>query len=285
MPLIVNLSSIHTLHPTSKSINAFVHLCNKYSSGCFGSCPTLFKSWSNYAWVMYQYSMNDKQLIQPYKLGAINTEQFLQNLLKIFPFLREVRAEQEAIVGLNGSESYSHEFALSLLENAWNEMIDLDETRVSRFPRLVDQSQEEPIYLISNTNELNVLKILRLLKKQNPGIRFNLPIDLSVRDSKEPIEIAPNIFLCLSYRYQLFKTVPDNRKTNPHSTMSLLNHLVKEQLSDAATSDIRVVSQFSGDLIEATKLGIPANHVVHADNFFNNPMLLANNEAMGQNCY
>lgn len=30
--------------------------------------------------------MNDKQLIQPYKLGAINTEQFLRNLLHIFPF-------------------------------------------------------------------------------------------------------------------------------------------------------------------------------------------------------
>ena len=123
--------------------------------------------------------MNDKQLIQPYKLGAINTEHFLENLLQIFPFLRDVAAEQEATVGLNEGESYSHEFALSLLENAWNEIIDLDETRVSRFPTLVAQSQAEPIYLISNTNELNVLKILRLLKKQNPDITFKTPIDLS----------------------------------------------------------------------------------------------------------
>ncbi|MDI1351912.1 MAG: hypothetical protein PSV35_03940, partial [bacterium] len=180
---------------------------------------------------MYQYSMNDKQLIQPYKLGAINTEQFLQNLLQIFPFLRDVAAEQEAMVGLNGGQSYSHEFSLSLLENAWNEIIDLDETRLSRFPSLVAQSQAEPVYLISNTNELNVLKILRLLKEQNPDITFNTPIDLSVQESKKPIEIAPNIFLCLSYRYQLFKTVSENRSANSHSTMSLLNHLVKEQLS------------------------------------------------------
>ena len=273
MPLIVNLSSIHTLHPISKSVDAFVQLCNKYSSGCFSSCPTLFKSWSNYAWVMYQYSMNDKQLIQPYKLGAISTEQFLQNLLQIFPFLRDVAAEQEAMVGLNGGESYSHEFALSLLENAWNEIIDLDETRLSRFPTLVAQSQAEPIYLISNTNELNVLKILRLLKKQNPDIVFNTPLDLSVRESNEPIEIAPNIFLCLSYRYQLFKTVTENRSANPHSTMSLLNHLVKGQLSVIATSDIRVVSQFSGDLLEATQLGIPADKAFQADKFFNDTVL------------
>ena len=273
MPLIVNLSSIHTLHPISKSVDAFVQLCNKYSSGCFSSCPTLFKSWSNYAWVMYRYSMNDKQLIQPYKLGAISTEQFLQNLLQIFPFLRDVAVEQEAMVGLNGGESYSHEFALSLLENAWNEIIDLDETRLSRFPMLVTRYKAEPIYLISNTNELNVLKILRLLRERNPGIAFITPLDLSVRESKDPIEIAPNIFLCLSYRYQLFKTVIDNHAANPHSTMSLLDHLVKKQLSGVAASDIRVVSQFSGDLAEATKLGIPADNVFHADKFFNNSVL------------
>lgn len=273
MPLIVNLSSIHTLHPTSKSIESFVQLCNKYSSGCFSSCPTLFKSWSNYAWVMYQYSMNDKQLIQPYKLGAINTEQFLQNLLQIFPFLRDVPAEQETMVRLNGGESYSHKFSLSLLENAWNEIIDLDETRLSRFPSLVTQSQAEPVYLISNTNELNVLKILRLLKEQNPDITFTAPIDLSVQENKEPIEIAPNIFLCLSYRYQLFKTVGENRNANPHSTMSLLNHLVKKQLSGVDTADIRVVSQFLGDLAEATKLGIPADNTFHADKYFNDTML------------
>lgn len=219
---------------------------------------------------MYQYSMNDKQLIQPYKLGSINTEQFLQNLLQIFPFLRDIAAEQEAMVGLNGGESYSHEFALSLLENAWNEIIDLDETRISRFPALVAQSQAEPVYLISNTNELNVLKILRLLKKQNPDITFYTPIDLSVQESQEPIEIAPNIFLCLSYRYQLFKTVSEARSANSHSTMSLLNHLVEKQLSGVAISDIRVVSQFAGDLAAATKLGINA---VHADNFFMDTVL------------
>ncbi|NDH08605.1 MAG: hypothetical protein EBY16_03115 [Gammaproteobacteria bacterium] len=222
---------------------------------------------------MYHYNMQDKQLIEPYKLGAINTQQFLQNLLQIFPFLRDVVAEQEAIVGLNGGESYSHEFALSLLENAWNEIIDLDETRVSRFPALVAQSQAEPVYLISNTNELNVLKILRLLKEQNPNITFNTTIDLSVKENKEPIEISHNIFLCLSYRYQLFKTVTENPSANPHSTMSLINYLIKEQLSGVETSDIGVVSQFSGDLAEAKKLGIPADNTFHTDEYFNDTVL------------
>jgi hypothetical protein len=273
MPLIVNLSTIHTLHPISKSVDAFVRLCNKYSTGCFSSCPTLFKSWSNYAWVMYQYKMNEKQLIQPYKLGTMNTEQFLRNLLDIFSFLRDVVAEQEVLVGLNEGESYSRNVASSLLENAWNEIIDLDDTSALRFPKLVGQSESEPIYLISNTNELNVLKIIRLLKEQNPDIKFITPVDLSVRESKEPIEIAPNIFLCLSYRYQLFKTVAENRNVNPHSTMSLLNHLVKEQLSDVDIADIRVVSQFGGDLSEAKRLDIPADNIFNADKFFNEPLL------------
>ncbi|WP_238585524.1 hypothetical protein [Legionella quateirensis] len=222
---------------------------------------------------MYQYKMNEQQLIQPYKLGAISTEQFLQNLLHIFPFLQEAEAEQETMIGLNGSESYSEDFALALLEHAWNEIIDLDDTSALRFPTLVTQSESEPVYLISNTNELNVLKILRLLKKQNPEIKFITPVDLSVRESKDPIEIAPNIFLCLSYRYQLFKNVTDNRNVNPHSTMSLLNHLVKEQLSDVDTSSIRVVSQYGGDLSEAGRIGIPAHNILHADQFFNEPQL------------
>ena len=55
--------------------------------------------------------------------------------------------------------------------------------------------------------------------------------------------------------------------------MSLLNYLVKEQLSDVATSAICVISQFSGDLEEATKLGIPAENAFHADKFFNDTML------------
>lgn len=273
MSLIVNLSSIHTLYSSSESIDAFVQLCNKYSTGCFSSCPTLFKSWSNYAYVMYQYSLNNKQLIQPYKLGAINTEAFLQNLLQIFPFLRDISPEHEVMVGLNGGESYSQELALSLLENAWNAIIGLSETHASRFPALVAQAQEESVYLISNTNELNVLQILRLLKKHNPDIVFNTPIDVGVQESKDPIEIAPNIFLCLSYRYQLFKTVTENSSANPYSTMSLLNHLVKVQLSGVAASDIRVVSQFSDDLAEAAKIGIPADNVFYADAFFHNTVL------------
>jgi hypothetical protein len=251
MVTIVNLSTIHTLHPISTTIKAFVELCNKYSDGYFSSYPGVF-GWSNYAWVMTQYQKYDSTLIQPYKLGKISTDEFRQNLLSIFPFMSKLPAEEQRL----------------LVEEAWNASIDIDETTANRFPELVRQSKSEPIYLISNTNELNVREIIRLLKQQNPDIEFFDNIDLSVQESKEPIEIAPNIYLCLSYRYQLFKTMTDTRKLNPHSTMSLLNYLVTEQLSTIPRSDIRVVSQYPGDLQEAAKLNIPKTNLLKADDYF-----------------
>lgn len=268
MPFIVNLSSIYTAHPNSKRIQAFVQLCNRYSTSCLSTCSTLFNSLSNHAWVIHQYTRNYNQLIRPYELGAINTAVFLNNLLQIFPFLRDVDAPQEVMDQLNEGESYTDNFALSLLEEAWNKTVDLDEASISRFSMLVAQSQVEPIYLIADTNELNVLKILRLLKRQHPDIAFNMPIDLSVTKSREPLEIAPNIFLCLSYRYQLAKTMAESHSENPHATLSLLKHLIKKELSDLARSDICVISEFSDGSAEAIRLGIPVENAIQADTFF-----------------
>jgi len=263
MPVIVNLSSILTVHSPKTSAAAFATLCDQYSTGC---CPTFFQHWPNYAWVMYQYRMNYKNLIEPYKLGTMNTQQFLQSLLQIFPFLREAEAvaDKQPLVGLKERAGDSEQVAFSLLEKAWNKSIDLDQAHLSCFPLLASMSEKERVYLISNTNELHALEILRQLQEKNPDIKFMDSIDLSVQENKEPIEIAPNIFLCLSYRYQLFKTESDN----PHSTMSLLNHLVNKQLSGEDISKICVVSQFPKDLAEATKLGIPANNVFDANQFF-----------------
>ncbi|HHI9465015.1 TPA: hypothetical protein ACU9KK_001571 [Legionella anisa] len=38
---------------------------------------------------MYQLGRNDSKLIQPYRLGKLTTEQFLERLLKIFSFLED----------------------------------------------------------------------------------------------------------------------------------------------------------------------------------------------------
>lgn len=58
-------------------------------------------------------------------------------------------------------------------------------------------------------------------------------------------------------------------KLNPHSAMSLLNHLVKEQLRDVDVSNIGVVGQFAGDLSEVQRLGVSATHAFEPNQYFN----------------
>ncbi len=268
MTLIVNLSTLHSLYPISTSVRAFAQLCNNYSTGCLTCCPSFFQSGTNFAWVMYQYQTQYKTLIEPYKLGKITSRQFLINLLTIFDFL-----DDNFVCSLSDSikiadSSYREEANLALLEHAWNAIIGLEDDRVARFATLAERALEEPVYLISNTNELNVNKIIQLLQSKNPEIRFN-QIDCSVVDDKQPIEIAPNIFLCLSYRYQLFKTDSQNRAaTNSNSTTSLLRYLVEEQLPASDRENTHVISQYPADLEEAIKLGIaPANTHQDSDYF------------------
>lgn len=266
MTLIVNLSTIHSLYPVSRSVQAFAELCNNYSTGCLNFCPSFFRSGTNYAWVMYQYQVQYKALIEPYKLGKITSRQFLTNLLTIFDFLDDDNfvcsiSDSVKIAGCSNTEAN-----LALLENAWNATIGLDDDRITRFTTLAEQARKEPVYLISNTNELNVNKIIQLLQRNNPEIRFN-QVDCSVVDDKRPIEIAPNIFLCLSYRYQLFKTQSQNSAAT-NSTMSLLRYLVEEQLPAREKMDIHVISQHPADLAEAVKLGIDSANTHKDSDYF-----------------
>lgn len=268
MTFIVNLSVIHTLHPISTNLAAFSAICDRYSNGCCSCWPGLF-SWTNYGWVSYQYQTRYAELIEPYKLGRIDTDEFLENLEEIFDFLDDSDLEEETVLVPRTNVHYSTNNKHAILEEAWNAGIALDETTNYRLPSLI--AQDEPIYLVSNTNELNVLAIIALLKAQNPQIQFNKNIDLSVTEDRNPIEIAPNIYLCLSYRYQLFKTAQQNTATNPNSTMSLLRHLVENQL-ETHESDIKVISQYDGDLEEARKLGIPEANLHRADDYFSHGM-------------
>ena len=50
--------------------------------------------------------------------------------------------------------------------------------------------------------------------------------------------------------------------------LSSIHTLHFKTLPDEAASDIRVVSQYHSDGVEASKLGIPAENVLCADEFF-----------------
>lgn len=269
MPLIVNLSTIHTLYPDTKSVGKFAELCS--SSGCWSYCPTLFQYGSNYAWVMYQYKTRYAELIEPYKLGLITTDQFLQNLAILFQMNGD-QGDLSAEGVSSDRELYSKDPISMQLETAWNAIIGLEGDRIPRLQALIDQS--EPVYLISNSNELNIFAILALLKKHNPDIKFFDPIDISVKKDETPIEIAPNIFLCLSYRYQCFKTSEQNvsqqnRPVPKPTTTSLLYRLIEQlQQKSVSRENIKVVSQYGGDLQEARNLGVSDADIHSAEDYF-----------------
>ena len=77
-----------------------------------------------------------------------------------------------------------------------------------------------------------------------PDLEFKKDIDIGTHNTQSPIEIVPNVFLCLSYQYGAFKT-------QTVTTMSLL-----ESLSIKLEKPISVVSQYSGDREKAKELGL-----------------------------
>lgn len=237
MTLIVNLSTTHD-YSINETVVAFVRLCNEYSKdGLQSIMPGFFQGLTNYAWVMAQYQLNYTSLIEPYRLGKISTSMFLDNLAKIFYFMNEV-------------DPVNRDW---LLANAWNASIKLSEKTQNRLSKLVEDAKIQPVYLISNTNELNINAILALFKENNPDIQFN-EVDTNIKESKEPIEILPNVYLCLSYRFGCFKE-------ETVSTVSLIDELTKN-LSDS----IILVSQYPGDIKKAEQLGLIT---VNADEFYN----------------
>lgn len=237
MTLIVNLSTIHD-YSIDATVAAFVHLCNRYSNGCLQGMPGFFQNWTNYAWVMAKYKANYASLIEPYKLGEISTETFLDNLSEIFYFMKDIDKETRS----------------NLLSKAWNASIKLNEKTEDRLSQLVEKAKTETVYLISNTNELNVHAIVDLLKTHNLDTDFVDDIDISINHSQEPIEILPNIYLCLSYRYGAFKE-------QSASTVSLLDHL-----SDNCPSPRTLVSQYPGDLKKGAQLGL--ENILSSDDFY-----------------
>jgi len=238
MTLIVNLSTTHD-YSIDETVAAFVQLCNQHSHGCLQSMPGFFQNLTNYAWVMAQYKMNYTSLIEPYKLGKISTEKFLDNLSQIFYFMKDMDKDTRN----------------SLLANAWSSSIKIGNNTQSRLDVLIEKAENEPVYLISNTNALDVQTILNLFQKNHPDLQFNKNVDIRVNDTKEPIEILPNIYLCLSYRYGAFKE-------ETATTVSLLEHLSKQ-----VPTPVTLVSQYQGDHKKAAQLGL--RDAQTAEEFYN----------------
>jgi hypothetical protein len=249
MPLVINLSSVHELMSIPPNpmkpwepcvLYEFVKLCPSNRWYLLGA--------DNLAWVANEYSKNDSKLIAPYKLGKITTENFLTGLLDIFPFLKEE-------VSTDTPEARAAKLALAKIKlaNAWNSIIQWDDKKSTmRLEHVLTMAANEDVYFISNTNPLNIEKILTLFREKFPHIQWQP--ELSALEN-EPIQIAPHIYLCLSYRYGLFK----------EGTPGLLEAVTQQIKARTPNQEIRVISQYSGDLLEANRLNLAHQK---ADDFY-----------------
>ncbi|MGE3920942.1 MAG: hypothetical protein AB7F64_08465 [Gammaproteobacteria bacterium] len=234
-PYVVNLSSIIQLGKIfPDGIQAFVTLCDE-SPGWFASYPGLFRM-TNYAWVSFQCYRHTKT-IDDYKKELMNTDQFINELLNIFYFLKDKTDGRQ------------------LLVNAWNATINWDAESTARVRKLFSQANNLPIYFISNTNPLNFQKIMEFLRVNISEIQWNENIQIPERqiDDPKPVEIAPNIFVCLSFHYGLFKT--------PGLIENVIDHLGTE---------ITLISQFEDDLKTASILGVSPANIHTAPQFYEN---------------
>ncbi len=268
MPYIVNLSTVQSPIKTTNlgftqiptdGFNAFVTLCNKHSrpNSC---CGQFFTGITNSTWVSYQFSMQLPRLINPYKLGQITTQQFLRGLRNIFSFINNatlkrpnnvretevIRQNSEHFLTLQGKSVFTEEdYINAMLEEAWNSIVQVTPNDAQRFQELVDK--DEPIYFISNTNELNVHAVMAMLNKYLPDLELN-PQKIS-QNGQDLIQLIPGreIYLYPSYLAHQFK------QTNGQ-TPGLIEQLISARSLDLG--DTTVVSQYPGDLAHAKTLGV-----------------------------
>lgn len=219
---IINLSTIHTVAPISKVIDNFAKLHYDYANSW------LHFKWYSKLWVSLKY-LTMMPIINEYKLGKKNTETFISKLKDIFYFIPpEVSSEK--------------------LTNAWNSLITWDPKSTERLNYLINKNQ--PINLISNTNELNIQQIKQDIDKATEeSWSWKLQTEGECQ-----FQVYKNFRLMTSYENGVFKTD------------GLLEKLVAQLISEGHIREkIFLVSQYQQDLVKAQELGIQNQS---ADQFF-----------------
>lgn len=215
--IIVNLSAMHKLKSILAVLNKFATLHKNNST-----------SWSknrlySYLWVSWKYLFLRRD-INEYKLGNINTDQFIDKLFDIFYFLNR---------GLEHKK---------LLEDAWNSLIIVDESSKTKLQYLI--RLDKPVYFISNSNYLNIDKIVSEFNKLLTE-KWRLPEEKDIKDENfRSINIGGKFYMALSFQCSSFK------QDTPGLIDKLVNSIKLEK------SKISLISQYPKDLEKAAKIGI-----------------------------
>lgn len=283
-------------HP---ALRAFVSLSSKYSEISLACCRSrFFATLSHLSWVITMFVQHGA-LINAYKTGQsirirgelvrVTTEVFLDEMLHVFNFLndadfidediRKIYDKREFLFNLSKIPNIKDmiydifldliatnksNVAKALLEDAWNSIIDFTASDLEKWQFLGNLAHEDsPIYLISNSNELNILAILSKLLEN--GCIPNMPDSITTSQEEPPIIQIPGtqIFLCLSFNFGCFKA--DTVTGTPGIIRTLLDN------TDIDRKHAEFISQFAGDLQEAATIGIPQSQLHRAEVFFAPP--------------
>jgi hypothetical protein len=148
------------------------------------------------------------------------------------------------------------DYAKALLEEAWNSIITFTDEDILKVEKVFEEGVD--IYFMSNTNELNVFKILSWLKTNFPE-----KVDLSLasptikqQEDLPVLKIGLGKHLVASYLGHTFKTAEDNTNAGvPNTTPTLLQAIIGNVFNNEV-DNVTVVSQYPKDLEVARKLGI-----------------------------
>ncbi|MCR9191375.1 MAG: hypothetical protein NXI01_01795 [Gammaproteobacteria bacterium] len=257
------------------SIKAFAELQANYAPPSFVSsilcCGMFGMPTYSYGWILSQIDWN---LISQYKIGKMKTKEFLNNLLNVFPFLRAVNFSVEiketlfknredliSIRDLSSLEELTHEHvALSLLEQAWLARMQFSEETNRKIQYFFDENPDDPVYIISNSNEMDCSASIKYLHAKFPSLpwRSNQELDLAIQVPDQalnagiPLTTDGRLKLYASYTHQAFKTGHAD-ETNM-TTDKLLRKLVEQE--EINVDQITLISQWRGDREMAKSLNI-----------------------------
>ncbi len=311
--LIINLSLLVNTD-TNRSIQRFNALADLLPEGTEPSCT---QSLRNTLWIIYQYATNARQealrmipgakmllgpcagqgIIDKYKCGKISTDDFLEQIGETFSHLDKVSKgklttlwtkwkKKDGTAEAERHEPPTEKSALikDLFTLAWNAVSEVDDNSIKCLQALIEQHPNKPIIFISNSNQLNIEKIVSQLRQKiktsdnlSEKIIINPDMDTSyvtegVRQYNNKatevngLEQLPgiadfavhnveHIFFYASYKAGMFKA----DKTSPlntffsYGTPGLVGALATVAKEDERLKNATILSQFGGDITCAKK--------------------------------
>lgn len=255
------------------SVVAFKELCDRY--GPASPIAPHFFSWISgiydYPWIAFQYRTM-KDYIAKYKLGKIQTPEFLDKILEIFSFIKAADISAEDLHRINKkrnellscrdvtSELYmpidKTIIAKALLEEAWLARFHFSEIMGTNIKLAF--SEREQICIISNSNPLDIWANVLFLKQQLSDIRWHedlceiLTKQKGILSTGVPLDQDKKIILYSSYLHGAAKTgyMPDTNTTTEKTLLKILHDDLK--LDPKRTE---LVSQWAGDRNQGEKQG------------------------------